>query len=147
MTAARASAPREFVLASVQRSSVITVSEDAAEVMMRIIDQFVGVVRTTKMNGLIGDEVFQLRAQLAKCVATRENARVDTNTRISYDPRVLAVDRNAVMDTDTAARRLNMTADTVRWHCRKQHLQREKVGGRWWISVASVDEFAEGRNI
>lgn len=125
------------------RNTGITISDDVAVLVVQVIDALDAVGR--KGGGVLGREVAKLRNELAECVSTRVDTRVGVSAEVPAALAVLALDVNAVVDTKTAARRLNMTADGVRWHCRRGTLERTKIQGRWWITTASIDEFENER--
>lgn len=84
--------------------------------------------------------------ELLEGLIARAGARVDASTRVQLED--LPQAEAGLVDTATAAERLGLTEDTVRWHCRQGRFAKVAIrrGGRWWIPVADVEAHARGNN-
>jgi hypothetical protein len=94
---------------------------------------------------VLSRKVVELRADLIQSL-TRANTRDDTSTEVVEKQEVLALAPDVVIDPNTAAAMLNITADGVRWLCKNnQHLVATKVGTRWWIDPQSVERYLRSK--
>jgi hypothetical protein len=90
----------------------------------------------------------QWRRQIVAFVeATCVGTCVDASTQVVETLRVsqLEADGAEVIDTKGAAAILGTTEANVRDLCTRRSLDAMKVGGRWWIVPASVDEHKTNR--
>lgn len=121
----------------------IFVSEAAARELVGALNQLDQLAAPRAMR--LSDQLEAIRRELQTCI-TRVTARVDTSVRPTV-PQVVAQYETNLVDTTGAARELEITRDGVTWLCRHKHLRGVRRNGRWWIELASVQEYRERRGL
>lgn len=126
--------------AAVSRGLVLT--EAAARELLAALD---ALDRLAQPQGQrLSASLHGIRRELLTCVtrvSTHAAARPD-------DVAALMVSESSVMGLDTAiaAGHLGITADGVRWLCRRGHLDAVRYRGRWLVDRPSLDRYRAERD-
>jgi hypothetical protein len=128
-------------MADVSRLAGLVVSESAA---LELISALNRLDRLAAPRGMmLSPELAQIRRELQTCTS-----RVSTSDGTSVEGLLaqhIAQFELSVVDTTTAARELGITRDGVTWLCRNGHLRATRAGGRWWIELASLQDYRARR--
>ncbi len=116
-------------------------SDRAARMMIVAVDAL--AAKVIREGGCLNPELVGIRNSMARGL-TRADIRVDASTEVGSVPSALALNTNAVVDPTAAAKQLGITTDAVRWACRKGRLDATKQNGCWWITTASIEQYAKG---
>lgn len=84
--------------------------------------------------------VVAAQAALAEAHAAVSDSRRDEADRAMAAEFVLS-GHDTCVGTDEAAAALGISADGVRWHCRKGNLESRKVGRQLMITTASIENY------
>ena len=122
-------------------SRSLTITETAARELVAALDALDRLARPQGQR--LSESLHAIRRELLTCITrveTPENAGTD-------DVAALLLSESAVMglDTTTAAGRLGITTDGVRWLCRRGHLDAVRHRGRWLVDVPSLDRYRAER--
>lgn len=118
----------------VQATHGVTISCAAAADVVAAIDAL--ALRCAPQ--VLSQRLVVLRNDLIRCI-TRVTTQFGTSAEVDSAADVLALDPRDLIDTETAAKKLNITGDGVRWLCNNERLAATKKAGRWWIDPASID--------
>jgi hypothetical protein len=147
MTAAQR-APDDFV----GRVERIEISFDAAAYLVAVIDRL-GFLWKIQSGQALPGRLVDLRERLAACVcasrdATPIRAGHSDQSRADATESVRSVVDAASSQRDlvpaTAATILGMKEDSVRKACREDRLGHTKTGGRYFISMADIENYRIG---
>lgn len=128
-------------MTDVVRLGGLVVSEDAAAELVAALDQLDRLAAPRGMR--LSNRLSGIRRELATCTS-RADIPGHASNAAAY-----ALDgpsfELSVVETATAAEQLGITADAVRWLCRRGQLIAVRTGGRWWVSVRSLEDYRARR--
>jgi hypothetical protein len=128
-------------MADVTRLAGVIVSADGAREIAAALDELDRLAAPTgrRLSGRLVD----IRRELQVCTS-----RVSTSDDASVEgllAQAVAQFEASVVNTTTAARELGITRDGVTWLCRNGHLRATRSGGRWFVELASLQDYRERR--
>lgn len=123
--------------------SGVMISRRVAAQIVDVVDVLEELLR--RRSGALPESIRELRQELEYHSRTRAGPRVNASTRI--DSEALPHDSTAVVSAATAAGRLGLSQDAVRWHCRRGCFKPVafQKAGRWWIPEEDVNAVAAAR--
>jgi hypothetical protein len=128
---------------AVQRVDAVAISADFARVLVFWLGNYAKLARQTK--GCAPDGLEDAQYVLAEACAPGGDSRLREDSTPGH-AEILALGHDAVVDAETAAQMLGLKADTVRLMCRKGQLEAQKRAGRWFPTIAAVQQRSSQRS-
>lgn len=124
-------------------SRALTITESAARELVSALD---ALERLAGPHGQrLSASLAAIRRELSTCV-TRVSAPVGASAN-DVAGLLITESEAMVIDPHTAAADLGITADGVRYLCRRGHLTAVRVRGRWLIDRPSLETYAARRGL
>lgn len=129
--------------AAVRPVTAIELHPDLARCIIHWLGRY---IEFTRQPGQPGVPVMLMETQkaLADAVAAIDNSRQRELDR-SLTPETIISGHDRRVGTDEAAAELGISADAVRWHCRKGNLDGRRVGRQVMVAVSSIEDFKRRR--
>ncbi len=119
------------------RTDSITLTPDVARLLVHWLGDYARLKQQPGQPG-VPEGLAATQCALAEAVA-----RVGDSRRREQDglgePEAVAFEHEQCMGTAEAAAELGVSADTVRWHCRKGNLDGKRVGRQLMVTGSSVE--------
>jgi hypothetical protein len=125
-------------LPDVYAGGVVTLNDSAARLVVAAINELGALA--ARNGGYLPVALVGVRNAIAGSI-THAATGADTRAPVDSAPLDLPLNSNAVVDTATAARRLGVTPNGIRWLCQKGRLDASHRAGRWWITTESLDAY------
>ncbi|MEY8015256.1 helix-turn-helix domain-containing protein [Mycobacterium servetii] len=142
MSGRRTADERTRIAASVQRIDSVALSLDAARLVVHWLGQLAEITR--QRNGCPPEGLVEFQHAIAEELVADSRRREQGGSR----PHELVgfEHEQRYMEPAEAATALGVSADTVRWHCRKGNLDGRKFGRQVMVTAASVEALKARRS-
>lgn len=119
----------------------MTLTEPAARELLSALDALDRLARPRGQR--LSPPLAAIRRELTTCI-TRVHTPADASPN-DVAAQLLSHSESMTIDPATAAARLGLTPDGVRWLCRHGHLTAIRHRGRWYIDHPSVETYRARR--
>lgn len=135
---------REAISAAVSRVDVVQISPGVARRLVDWLGEFADFKR--RCNGCPPIGLIEVQQALAEACADASDSLCLREDFTPGDAEILALGHDAVIDTETAADMLGITPSGVTYLCRQGRLDAQKRAGRWFPTIAAVQERTANRS-
>jgi hypothetical protein len=118
----------------------VLVSHETVTELVKYLDLLAVLAR--QRGATLPAKLWDLHTELAE-ISTRVTTRVASQKVTAALE--LGQSELGLVDTATAAGRLNIAEDSVRDLCRRKRLTAMRIDGRWWISDESIRAYQDER--
>ncbi|WP_139043255.1 helix-turn-helix domain-containing protein [Mycobacterium lentiflavum] len=123
----------------VRRVDAIELAADVGRLVVHWLGDYAEIKR--QRYGCTPEGVVAVQHALAAAIVSDGDSRQHEAEGLGLTGVLLS----AYVDTAVAAQRLGLTADAVRWHCRRGNLASRRVGRQLMVSTESISDFKSRR--
>jgi hypothetical protein len=134
--------PASAIRAAVERVDRIQMTTDLGRMLVHWLGNYAELAR--QRYGCTPQGLIETQHAIAEAVVGDSRQR---EVKRSALQELLLSGHGSDVDTARAADLLGITADSVRWHCRKGNLVFHRVGRQMMISAASIENLMLERDI
>lgn len=134
---------RANICAAVNRVDVIQISPDLARCLVQWLGSYAKLAQSR--NGCLPDGLEDAAYALAESCAGTGDLRQREDSALG-DAEILGLGDGAVIDANTAAEMLGISTSGVTYLCRNGRLDAQKRAGRWFPTLAAVQERTMNRS-